>query len=95
MRTVELSLRYRSAKATREWLRTIPGSGTAYLTDSLYRWRRCGGRDLLYPGGREGWTELPRPGDLEAAEQAARVGCDLLYKFPSRGRRRVFYRAPA
>lgn len=90
MKVVILSLRYREAHDAKAWLERLPGKGTAYLTDQVTRYEPAGGRVALYPGGRLKWQELQRPGDIEEAELAASLGFDLLYKFPSRGRRRLF-----
>lgn len=94
MKLTIISLRCHGAAYTQTWLRSLAGTGTAYLTDRLYKWLPEGGREWMYPGGRDQWEELPRPGDLETAVEAAAAGADLLYRFPSMKRRRVFVRWP-
>ena len=94
MRTIILRLHYHQASQAKAWLESLPGSGTAYLTDILAVPQPEGGRTWCFPGDRRDWQELARPGDLETAELAAIAGADVLYKYPSVKRRRLFVRYP-
>lgn len=94
MRIKILSLRYRSAAGIQAALRDMPGTGIAYLTDQLTQSLPGGGRIYLAPYPRTAWRELHRPGDWEEMAACAAQGADILYKFPSRGRRRIFVYEP-
>ena len=94
MRVKILAMRHHDGTATQQWLESLPGAGTAYLTDTLYAPIPEGGRRSLYPDGPEHWEELPRPGDLALAAALAAQGADLLYRYPAAKRRRVFARWP-
>lgn len=93
MDTTILSLRYRDAPGTVRWLESLPGTGQAYLTDLLREMLPEGGQRWLFPGDKADWVEIPRPQDKALAHALASVGNDLLYFYPSRGRRRMFIRA--
>ena len=90
MRVHTLSERYRDPRHTRNWLLSLPGDGTAYLTDLLKEFLPEGGQRWLMPDGPGVWEELPRPGDKEAAAACAAAGRDVLFFVPSYGRRRIF-----